>query len=239
MATFVLVHGATLGSWCWKRVIPLLRNLGHDVYAVTLTGLAERAHLLSPSINMETHIQDIVRLIDVEELTNVVLVGHSLGVDPATGAADRIPHRIAHLVYFDSLPTKNGESGFSSDNEEFKAWILNRVVESEQGLLFRPPDSRDFGLSDDVDINWVNAKMTPHPFNAWKDNLHLYHEEDLAHIPKSFIACIGDQLPGQPHRPGSENMHYYEMQSGHLAMINTPLELTSLLHRIATQPALD
>src|SRR5688572_18994714 len=76
MATFVLVHGADHGGWCWRRVVPLLRAAGHEVYAPTLTGLGERAHLAHPGIDLETHIQDVLGVIEYEDLDRVVLVGH-------------------------------------------------------------------------------------------------------------------------------------------------------------------
>src|SRR5574341_1880209 len=132
MVTFVLVGGATLGSWCWKPVIPLLRNAGHDVYPITLTGLAERAHLMSPAINLETHIQDIVGVLEYEELTNVILVGHSNSGIPVTGAADRVPERIGNLVYLDAGIQVNGHSSLEDDSDEFRAWVYERVVETER-----------------------------------------------------------------------------------------------------------
>src|SRR5947209_5724227 len=105
MATFVLVHGSWHGAWCWKRVLPLLRGAGHDVHAVTLTGVGERAHLLSADIRLDTHITDVVNLIDCEELADVILVGHSYGGIVITGVADRLQRRspglLQQLVYID------------------------------------------------------------------------------------------------------------------------------------------
>src|SRR5271157_4298241 len=110
MAAFVLVHGAWHGSWCWKRVRRLLQAKGHDVFTPTLTGVADRSHLMSREVNLETHILDVVNLIRWEELSDIVLCGHSYGGAVVTGAADRVPDRIRSLVYLDAFVPENGEN---------------------------------------------------------------------------------------------------------------------------------
>ncbi len=110
MTTFVLVHGAWHGSWCWKRVRKELQTEGHDVFTPTLTGVAERSHLISPQVNLDTHVADVVNLIRWEELTDVVLCGHSYGGCVITGVADRIPERLRALVYLDAFILENGQS---------------------------------------------------------------------------------------------------------------------------------
>ena len=110
MSTFVLVHGAWHGSWCWKRVRKALQDQGHQVFTPTLTGIAERSHLLSPTVNLDTHIDDVVNLIRWEELSDVVLCGHSYGGAVISGVADRIPDRIRSLVYLDAFLLEDGES---------------------------------------------------------------------------------------------------------------------------------
>src|SRR6516162_1747271 len=110
MATFVLVQGGWHGGWCWQKVIPYLEEAGHEVYAPTLTGLAERASELSPDIGLDTHIQDVVGLLSEKHLHGVILVGHSYGGMVITGVVDAVPERIAHLVYFDTFVPRDGES---------------------------------------------------------------------------------------------------------------------------------
>ncbi len=102
-STYVLVHGAWHGGWCWKRVVPALRAAGHEVYTPTLTGLGERAHLANPAIDLSMHIADIVNLLEAEELDKVVLVGHSYGGMVVTGVADRAASRLRRVVYLDAL----------------------------------------------------------------------------------------------------------------------------------------
>ena len=110
MAIFVLVHGGWHGGWCWQKVIPYLAAAGHAVYAPTLTGLAERASDLSPDVGSETHIQDVVGLLEEKNLQEVILVGHSYGGMVITGVVDQVPERIAHLVYLDTFVPRDGES---------------------------------------------------------------------------------------------------------------------------------
>src|SRR6478736_3621992 len=110
MATFVLVHGAWRGSWCWKRVRNALQTRGHDVFTPTLTGIGERSHLLTPQVNLDTHIDDVVNLIKWEELSDVVLCGHSYGGCVISGVVDRIPERIRAVVYLDAFILENGQS---------------------------------------------------------------------------------------------------------------------------------
>ncbi|WP_444900316.1 alpha/beta fold hydrolase [Microbulbifer sp. VAAC004] len=108
MATFVLVHGAWQGGWCWRRVADRLRNFGHLVFAPTLTGLGERVHLLNDKIDLDTHIQDVLGVIESEELSNIILCGHSYGGMVITGVADKVPSNVRTLVYLDALVPESG-----------------------------------------------------------------------------------------------------------------------------------
>src|SRR5215211_5857359 len=102
MATFVLVHGAWHGGWCWRKLTPLLRAAGHEAHAPTLTGLGERVHLATPEVGTDTHVQDVCKLLEYEDLSGVVLVGHSYGGHVIAGVAAQAPERLAHLVYLDA-----------------------------------------------------------------------------------------------------------------------------------------
>lgn len=110
MATFVLVHGGGHGGWCYRKVAGLLRAAGHAVFTPTLTGLAERSHLVSPAVDLDTHITDVVNLLAWEDLQDIILVGHSYGGMVITGVADRAADRIAELVYLDAAHPLDGES---------------------------------------------------------------------------------------------------------------------------------
>jgi pimeloyl-ACP methyl ester carboxylesterase len=110
MRTYVLVHGGGHGGWCYQPVARILRSKGHAVYAPSLTGLGDREHLLSPAVDLDMHITDIVKLLEFEDLRDVILVGHSYGGMVITGIADRATDRVGHIVFLDAATPKNGQS---------------------------------------------------------------------------------------------------------------------------------
>src|SRR5215510_3541187 len=141
MATFVLVHGSWAGSVVWRELAPRLRKAGHDVHAPTLTGIGARKHLLNREIDLDTHIQDVIGVIDDADLSDIVLVGHSYGGMVITGAADRVPERIASLVYLDAFVPENGQSNLSM----LPPGVHLATVPGEDWLV-APPTSEVFGL---------------------------------------------------------------------------------------------
>ena len=144
--TYVLVHGAWHGGWCWKEVAEGLRGMGHRVSTPTQTGLGERKHLLSKDITLDTFAADIVNHIEAEELNDVILVGHSLGGASITGTADKIPNRIRHLVYLDSIILENGQNPFSKLPPNVVAARRKLVAEQGQGIFLPPPPPTAFGI---------------------------------------------------------------------------------------------
>jgi pimeloyl-ACP methyl ester carboxylesterase len=141
MATFVLVHGSWAGGVVWREVARRLRKAGHDVYAPTLTGIGERKHLLNREINLDTHIQDVIGVIDDEDLADIVLVGHSYGGMVISGVADRVPEKVASLVYLDAFVPEDGQSNFSilpSDRRPATVpgndWLVSPRTAAEFGL---------------------------------------------------------------------------------------------------------
>ncbi|MFY8085828.1 MAG: alpha/beta fold hydrolase, partial [Rubrivivax sp.] len=153
MADFLLVHGAWHGAWCWRRLVPLLAQAGHRVHAVTLTGVGERAHLLSPAIDLETHITDVMAAMDAEEMDHVVLVVHSYAGMLGTAVADRRPGRLQHLVYLDAVLPKPGESWSSTHASATRAARIAAAF-ADPLHAFPAPDPSVFGLSAD-DHAWV------------------------------------------------------------------------------------
>ena len=138
--TFVLVHGAWHGGWCWKRVRDILEAAGHRVYTPTQTGLGERSHLLGPGITLDTFVRDVFNVLVWEDLHEVILVGHSFGGASITGVADRERNRIAHLVYLDALVPQSGQSPFSVIGEDVAARRREQAVEASGGVWMLPPD---------------------------------------------------------------------------------------------------
>ena len=238
MANFVLVHGAWHGAWCWRHVTQALQVQGHRAYAVTLTGLGERAHLLSPAITLETHIEDVRQLIDTEELSDVVLAVHSYAGMIGTAIADRIGERLKHLVYVDAVLPKPGESWSSTQSSATQQQRL-AAAEASVNFSFPPPDPVVFGLHND-DHAWVQRRQTPHPGNTYRMPL-AFDVQRVAAIPRTFISCTEPALATiEPSRlrakdaafwggawlPGSQVI---PMTTGHDPMISEPAALTRIL----------
>jgi len=168
--TFVLIAGAFSGGWIWNRVAQKLRSEGHVVYAPSNTGVAERSHLLSASITLDTFVRDIAGVIEVEELSDVVLVGHSFGGIPISGTAELVPSRIKQLVYLDALVVQPGKSAFDGLPAEVVAARRKAAQDTSGGLSLPvpPPASfADLGITQEADIAWLKRRFTPHPLGAY------------------------------------------------------------------------
>lgn len=236
--TFVLVHGAWHGGWCWQRVASRLRAAGHVVYTPTLTGLADRRHLLSPQVNLDTHIQDITQLIDAEELTQVVLVGHSYAGIIISGVADRLPKPLSHLVYLDALLLENGRSIFSSFSKDVVAQRLQAIRETGAGVgavAAFPPSA--FGVHDAADAAWVARRLTPQPVGTYLQPLIL--EAPLGNgVPKTYIDCTREPMAnlaaGKARVRQDSSWTLRSLDTGHDAMVTAPAELARMLASIPT-----
>lgn len=161
MTTFVLLHGAFEGGWIWQRVARKLRAAGHDVFTPTLTGCGERAHLLHPDITLATHVDDVVNVFEMEDLHDVVLVGHSYGGTVVTVVADRVANRVQHLVYLDASAPDAGQASTGA----FAEGTDDKLAEMASGDdAFLPPlPLAAVGITDDADIAWVEPRRRPHP----------------------------------------------------------------------------
>src|SRR5579864_4967470 len=187
MATFVLVHGGWHGGWCWQKVIPFLEAAGHDVYAPTLTGLAERVSELSPDVGLDTHIQDIVGLLEDKDLQGVILVGHSYGGMVITGVVDRVPERIAHLVYLDTFVPRDGDAMVSVSPLVIRP-LLRRQTRADGWRV----DSRGtYGVTREPDRSWVLRSVTPQPLKTLEQPLHLKNPAIVEAVPRTHIECTG------------------------------------------------
>ncbi len=201
--TAILVHGGFEGGWCWSRVAAPLREAGWRVFTPSLTGLADRAHLLSPSVSFQTHVQDIVGIIEAEELTDVVLVGHSAGGTVITAVADAVPDMIDGLFYLDASLPGPGQSMFDFMGDTQGVPDLFRSQAAEKGEGWRIPaglpfDAAGFGVEDPADQAWFNRRMTDHPLAAFADKIPLTGAwEKVPH--KTYIRCEGFQIAhGEP-----------------------------------------
>src|SRR4051812_36648957 len=173
--TYVLVHGGGHGGWCYQRLAPMLRDAGHDVYAPSLTGLADRAHLLTGDTDLDTHVTDVVNLLAYEDLNDVILVGHSYGGMVITGVADRAADRVGHVVYLDAA---NPEDGQSLEDVAGPMMALarqaGRTVNGVELVLWPFPGAGQFyGVTDLDDLAWMDDKLTPHPWKCFAQKLRL------------------------------------------------------------------
>lgn len=238
MANFVLVHGAWHGGWCWRHVVEALVRAGHRAHAVTLTGVGERAHLLGPTITLETHIADVLGAIEAEEMAQVILAVHSYAGMLGTAVADRAPGRLAHLVYVDAVVPKPGESWSSTHARATREARLAAAAASPD-YSFPPPDPSVFGL-EAMDCDWVRRRQTPHPGHTYEAPLN-FDPRRVAQVPRTFIDCTAPPLatidvirqrvrdPKFWDGAWHSGARVVTLPTGHDPMISTPDALVQLL----------
>jgi pimeloyl-ACP methyl ester carboxylesterase len=233
--TYVLVHGAFFGGWCWKEVAAGLRALGHLVYTPTLTGLGERSHLLATRPTLETFIEDVTQVLRFEDLNNVILVGHSFAGSVVSALADRMPETLRHLVYLDAQLLLSGQSPASGAPSETMERYRQRVIETSQGPVIPPFDPQTFGITDLEVAAWIKTRLTPHPFQTYFDELALKNPLGNG-VPATYIACIYPRYANvaSSHELARqiEGWTYVELPTGHNAMLSMPGKLVTLLAAI-------
>jgi len=223
--TFVLVHGLFHGAWCWRRVVDPLRAGGHRVYPLTLTGLGERAHLLSDRVSLDTFVADVIGVLEAEELTDVILVGHSFGAVPVLGVADAVPERLRRLILIDgALPTP-GRSLFEVLPPDVVAGRRRRAMEFSGGVSLPPVSATAFGITAPDDIAWVDRRLTPHPLRTYSDPFEIRRPLGNG-LPCSYLACTDP--PYAPVAASHEQARartdwsWHELPTGHDPMITAP-----------------
>jgi pimeloyl-ACP methyl ester carboxylesterase len=232
MASFVLVHGAFHGGWCWRAVAGRLHAGGHEVFTPTLTGLGERSHLAAPAVDLSTHVLDVVNLLRWEDLQDVVLVGHSYGGMVVTGAAERIADRLATLVYLDAVVPEDGQSLLDLQPPERRAEILEEVATNDWRLW--PPRSAAFyGVRDPAQQAWVDGHCTPQPIGTLFERLRLSGPPADKVARKLYILCTDPPLPYLRRfydlAGASAGWQTMELATGHDAMVTEPEQLAQIL----------
>ena len=240
MANFVLVHGAWHGGWCWRRVVQALAAGGHRAHAVTLTGVGERAHLMSPLITLETHVADVRSAIEAEEMDDVVLAVHSYAGLIGTAIADRMPGRLRHLVYVDAVVPAPGES-WSSTHAIATREARIAAAQASPDFSLPPPDPAVFGLTG-ADLEWVKRRQTAQPGHTYQAPLD-FDPRRVAAVPRTFVSCIQPPLgtiDAIRNRladgrfwdgawQGGGGARVVELQTGHDPMITASQDLTRVL----------
>ena len=235
--TYVLVHGAWHGGWCWRDLADALRAQGHRVFAPTQTGLGERKHLLSRDITLDVFVDDVANLMEAEELRDAILVGHSFGGSAISGVADRMPEAVRHLVYLDSLILEPGQSPFGILPADVVAARRKLVAEQGNGVSVQPPPPAAFGIPEGhPEAEWVRRRLTPHPAGTYESPLRLENPVGNGR-PCTYIACtapIYGPLEGTRRWVKRQSgWRWQEIATGHDAMVTAPAELARMLLAIA------
>jgi pimeloyl-ACP methyl ester carboxylesterase len=231
MATFILVHGAWHGGWCWKRVAARLRQAGHEVFTPTLTGLGDRSHLMSASINLDTHVQDILGLLRWEELTDVVLCAHSYGGMVITAAADRVPDTIRSLVYLDAVVPDDGKSLLDFVPADAAAAYRHEARTIGEGFRLAPIPAEIYNVNNH-DRAWIDRRCTDHSINCFEQKVHLsgawmaVANRVYVHAAGWARASVRQFYERFRHDPG---WRVLSLPCGHDVMIDMPQEVTEIL----------
>lgn len=233
MATFVLVHGGWHGGWCWQPVTPLLRAAGHEVWTPTLTGLGERAHLLSASIDLATHIRDVLGVLEWEEVRQATLVGHSYGGMVISGVAEQAADRLARLVYLDAFVPADGQSLHDILRPERRDLYRRQAQTEGDGWLVPSPPPQAFGVADEERAQWLAAKLTPQPLRTLEQAVRLGNPAAAA-LPRTYIHCTEGPLvpsfaPFADRFRTDPAWRVQELATGHDAMLTAPAALAALL----------
>ena len=234
MATFVLVHGAWHGGWCWAPLEKALRDLGHHTFAPTLTGLGERQHLATPQVTPDTHVLDIISHIQWQGLDDIILVGHSYGGMIITGVAGRMPERIRTMVYLDAIvPEQSGVSSIARRNPERTAAFRERL---KKGEFMVDPDRFDSWTDDPRQMAWLREKCTPHPIRCLTEGVTLTGRE--AEVTSRHYILATRNKPSlfweeYDRVKGRAGWQMHEMQTKHDVMVEAPEGLAARLDIIA------
>jgi pimeloyl-ACP methyl ester carboxylesterase len=221
-STFVLVPGAWHGAWCYRRVADLLMAKGHKVHVLTLTGLGDRVHLASDAVNMDTHIADIVNFVKWEDLNNFVLVGHSYGGLPITGAADQIGDKVSSIVYLDAFIPEDGQSMVD---------IVKRPVPATGSA---PPFPAKAFKINEKDEAYVNAKMTPQPVNTYAQKIKVAGAYKKV-AKKAYVRSLQFNNPAFQviYEALKQDAAWktYTVDCGHDMMLDKPEEIAGILEK--------
>ena len=231
--TFVLVHGASQGGWCWRRVSDRLERRGHKVFTPTLTGLGERSHLMSRDVDLDMHITDVVNVIRWESLEDLVLVGHSYGGWVVSGVAEQVLPAIRSIVFLDAFMPENGQRGLDLNSERSKAEIARAMEKGEISRVAPPATTWNVNEKDRA---WVDAKQTAQPIGISLKPIRLTGARERV-AKKTYVRATGYANPNfdkfYAARKSDPRWRTYEVPCGHDVMIDLPDRLTEILEESA------
>jgi pimeloyl-ACP methyl ester carboxylesterase len=230
IGTYVLVHGAWHGGWCWAKVARLLRDAAQEVYTPTLTGLGERAHLARPEVDLETHIQDVVAMLEAEELRQVTLVGHSYGGMVISGVAARTSGRIRQLVYLDAIVPEAGKSLLDYMSPERAQAMRDGAQTQGEGWKVPPFPPERLGVTSQRDTEWLTKHLVPQPLRTFEQPLPAAGGEKLK---RTYVYCSKpasgafDQFAERLR--DDRKWTFHDVKTGHDAMVTAPGEIAKIL----------
>jgi pimeloyl-ACP methyl ester carboxylesterase len=231
--TFVLVHGAWHGGWCWQRIADRLRSGGHIVFTPTLTGLGERSHLLRAGIDLKTHIADVVNVMTWEGLSDIVLCGHSYGGMVISGVAEALPQAIRSIVFLDAFVPRNGEAVQDLTGPAVKEAAQAALQRGD--IVIPPRPAEAFGVNA-ADRAWVDRLCVGQPIGTFTDKIALTGARDRM-ARKSYIRAKSYANPGFDRALGEArsdpSWRSYEVPSGHDVMVDMPERLAEILLEVA------
>lgn len=231
MATYVLLHGAWHGGWCWNDTAERLRARGHRVTTPTQTGLGERRHLMSREITLETFGNDLIEHMFFEEIENAILVGHSFGGNALSIAAERVPGRIRRLVYLDSMLLLGGESAFGQVPPATAEARRKAAQDHDGGVSIPPPSPESFGITDPEQAEWLAARLTPHPLSVYEAPLPISGRPGHG-LPCLYAECTEPTYPplaASRERARDWGWRIDELAACHDAMVSEPTAVAALL----------
>jgi pimeloyl-ACP methyl ester carboxylesterase len=231
--TFVLVPGAWLGAWCWDEVVALLRAARRDAIALTLAGLGERAHLLTPEIGLEAHVSDVVTLLRERDISDAVLVGHSYGGTVITAAADQVPERVRWLAYLDGAVPRDGESNDDVVGADIAARLRDSALRAGDRCYVPPPSVSDWELPADRHA-WVASRLTPHPLRSFAEPVRL-RSPAATTLRRAYLRS-SPQSPlygGLMDRARGAGWWCKDLPGGHYPMLTAPRAVASALLELA------
>lgn len=236
MADYVLIHGAWHGGWCWAEVARGLVQHGHRVFAPSLTGCADRGHLLSPQVTLGTHVEDVVRLIEFESLDGCVLVGHSYGGNVISGVADRLRERVGHYVFLDAGVPPDDATRWSWSQPHSEATRASRrehIRQAGRGLFLPQPPAQAFGITDAAQAAWLEARLSPMPAGLYDTPIELHHGASRG-LRRTYVAATAPVY--ETMRSVQERLRqdaswtFLEIATCHDMMVTAPAEVVSILH---------
>ncbi|MFE3456140.1 alpha/beta fold hydrolase [Nocardiopsis aegyptia] len=223
MATYVLVHGAWHGGWCWRRTAESLRAAGHEVHTPTLTGLGERAHLAGPGVGLRTHVDDLLGVLRYEDLRDVVLVGHSYAGLVVREAADCRPELVSRITMVDAWAARDGQSMEDLAPGFFRDWIESATVDG----LISPTPAAAIGVTVPDQAAWLEARLTPQPRRTFSEPTRLSGAVDAIDC-RAVLCTPGGPLPF-PRMAEENGWASTVLDAGHDAMVTAPLALADIL----------